>query len=162
MTFTSPFMFCFVLDSTRDCFLHVVIIFIRSRPILFCLVKIYCNKQHKSYWNCVCKFCCVYLSVSYRIEYRSTVSQYVSYRSDSNQYSPLMVSYMSTIESLPLKSIISEILAIFSHDLENEVKGQIQGHKNIRHIWFPRGQRSNSRSRKHSPHMVSYMSTIDS
>ena len=31
-------------------------------------------------------------------------------------------------------SIIRELLAILSNDLENEVKGQMQGHENIRHI----------------------------
>ena len=54
--------------------------------------------------------------------------------SRSREDLPDMVSYMSTIDSLALKSIINEILAILSNDLENEVKGQIQGHG---HIWFP-------------------------
>ena len=47
-----------------------------------------------------------------------------------------MVSYMSKIDSRASKSI-SEILAILSRDLENEVKGQIQGHQKTRPIWFP-------------------------
>ena len=57
-------------------------------------------------------------------------------KSRSREHSPHMVSYMSTIESWALKSIIREILAILANDLENEVKGQIQGHENIHHIWF--------------------------
>ena len=58
-------------------------------------------------------------------------------KSRSREDSPHMVSYKSTIDSWALKSIISEILAILSRDLENEVKGQIQGHEKICHIWFP-------------------------
>ena len=62
--------------------------------------------------------------------------------SRSQEDSSRMVSYTSTIDPWALKS---EILAILSRDLENEVKGQ----------------RSNSKSREDLPYMVSYMSAID-
>ena len=44
---------------------------------------------------------------------------------------------MPTIDSQALKSIISEILAVLFNDLKNEVKCEIQGHENVRHISFP-------------------------
>ena len=48
-----------------------------------------------------------------------------------------MIPYMSIIDSQVLNLITSELLVILSLDLENEVKGQIQGHEKNRHIWFP-------------------------
>ena len=53
------------------------------------------------------------------------------------EYSAYAISYMSTIDSSALELIVSEILAILSSDLENEVKGQIWGLENIRYISFP-------------------------
>ena len=45
-----------------------------------------------------------------------------------------MISYMSIIDSQVLNLITNELLAILSLDLEDEIKGQIQGHEKICHI----------------------------
>ena len=98
----------------------------------------------------------------------------------SEKDSPHMVSYMSIIDSWASKSKISEILAIFSRDLENEVQrsnstrrlasygflyvhnwflsSKVNNKRDISHFipWpWEWGQRSNSRSQEDASHMDS-------
>ena len=108
--------------------------------------------------------------------------------SRSWEHSAYIIPYISTIDSLAPKSIISMLIAIFFFDLENEVEFKFKVMKTFGiydslyvHNWllsskvdnkqvighfvqwpWKWGRRSNSRSQKHSAYMIPYMSTIDS